>query len=162
MALARVKDRSEYTYRCKYCGMECVAEMIPSTGLGPTKRGTYGSAVTPTPEAYVEEMYEATTISFTAESGSDVAYLTDSDAKFVDNMIIGGMSLRVATTSGTNDGDYTIGSRGVAQGKILLSTGDSLTTENAATAGTVTLSRIIYKPLETGTGCGFCQSLNSK
>lgn len=157
------KDLSHYTYRCKYCDMECIKTPLKESGLGTTKLGNYGSAGTPTPESYVEEMYEATTISFTAASGDDPAYISDANAKFVENMIIGGSSLRIETTSGTNDGDYTAAVRQeTPHEKILLDDDDSLTTESAATAGTVTISRIIYKPLETGTGCPFCQSLNSK
>ena len=63
--------------------------------------------------------------------------------------------------SGTNDGTYTIADRGVSRGTILLDEDDSLTTENAATAGEVTISKIIYQPNVT-TGCPFCGSLNSR
>lgn len=156
----RVKQRSEYTYRCKYCGMECASALLPS-GVPMTRTGNYGSNATPTPASHVEEMYEASTISFTAETSSDVAYLSDSKCLFGQNGLQSGMAIRVATTSTTNDGDYTINTRGIQRGKILLSSSDSLTTEDAATAGTVTISRLIYDP-NVGTGCGFCGSLNSK
>lgn len=103
-------------------------------------------------------MYEATTISFVAASGSTPAYLSDSTNQFGDKFFSDGMTLRVATTSGTNDGDYTIADRGVTRGQILLSSSDSLTDEDASTAGTVTLSRIIYNPDENAGGCPFCHS----
>ena len=70
-----------------------------------------------------------------------------------------GYTIRIATTSGTNDGDYGILELGLAAGEIL--TDGSLTTESAATAGEVTISRLVYKPV-VGRGCGFCGSLNSK
>jgi hypothetical protein len=106
-------------------------------------------------------MYEATTVGFVAASGSDPAYLTDSLNRFGEKAFSDGMTLKVETTSGTNDGTYTIGARAVTRGKIELSSSDSLTTETAATAGTVTLSRVIYLPT-IASGCPLCGSLNSK
>jgi len=157
----RVPELTEYTYRCQYCGMECVKKAMPWSGLGPTKLGNYGGNATPTPTTYVEEMYETGSISFTAESGDDAAYLSDSKCLFGENLLRGGMAIRIATDSGTNDGDYTVAVRGLSRCTLTLSDDDSLTTEDAATAGTVTISRIIYQP-NVGTGCGFCGSLNSK
>jgi len=106
-------------------------------------------------------MYEAATISFTAASGDDPAYLSDSENRFGEKHFSDGMTLRVETTSGTNDNDYTIGDRAVTRGKIELSSADSLTTEDAATAGTVTLSRVIYEASITS-GCPFCGSKASR
>lgn len=148
-----------YTYRCQYCGFECVGKTTPS-GLAPTKLGNYGSEATPTPADLVSELYVASTISFIAESGSTPAKISDT-RNFVDTIIPCGGSIRIATGSGTNDGDYTIANRGLSQGQILLSSTDSLTTENAATAGEVTISRLIKQPNITR-GCAFCGSLNSK
>lgn len=161
------QQRSYYTYRCKYCGFECFKETpdgmkLPS-GQAVTRLGDYGSEGTPTPTAYDEELYEATTISFTAEvSGVTPAYINDSAGLFQQEDFRSDMVIVVSSTSGTNDGTYTIESRGVASGVLTLSSDDSLTTETAVAAGTVTLSRRIYQPTEDATGCGFCKSLNSK
>ena len=157
-----VKPRKYYTYRCKNCGFECRSKKIESSSVPATKRGSYGNNATPQPTTFDDEMYEAATISFTAASGSDPAYLSDSENRFGEKGFSDGMTLKVETTSATNDGTFTIGTRAVTGGKIELSDDDSLTTEDAATAGTVTLSRVIYKPQESGTGCPFCNSLNSK
>jgi hypothetical protein len=91
--------------------------------------------------------YSATTISF-ADADPDTI---DDSASGLGNFIAGqqiivtstsgtndGTYIIVTSTSGTNDGTYTIAS--VAAGTITLVTGDTLTTENAATAGTVTVS----------------------
>lgn len=157
----KVKPRDYYTYRCQYCGSENRKHKIPQSGVPVTKRGNYGSNATPTPITYADEMYEAATISFTAASGSDPAYLTDSANLFGEKHFSGGMTIRVETTSTTNDGDYTIADRGVTRGQILLSDDDSLTSEDAATAGTVTISRVIHKP-NVNSGCPLCGSLNSR
>jgi len=162
----RDQQRSYYTYRCKYCGFECFkrtpdGKKLPY-GLSSTKTGDYGSNATPTPSNCDEELYEVTTISFTAEV-TDVtpAYINDSAGKFHEKYFRSDMTIVVATTSGTNDGTYTIAGRGVANGVLTLSSSDSLTTEAAAVAGTVTLSRRIKEP-NVGTGCAFCGSLASK
>jgi hypothetical protein len=126
-----------------------------------TKLGNYGNNAVPTPTEYEDEMYETATVSFTAASGDDAAYLTDSANQFREKRFTQGMTIKVETTSGTNDGNYTIADRGVSKSTILLSSSDSLTTETAATAGTVTISRIIYEPHIT-TGCPFCGSLHSR
>ena len=125
-----------------------------------TKLGNYGDNATPTPTAYTDEVYVATTVSFTAETVSDPAYLSDSRLAFADNHIQSNWGITIETTSGTNDGTYTIADRGVSRGTILLSSTDSLTTESAATAGTVTIDKNIYEPNPV-TGCPFCGSLNS-
>jgi len=156
----RVPDRTESTYRCQVCGMECVKKKMAQSADPVTKTGNYGDSATPTPTTYSDEVYVATTVSFTAESGSDPAYLTDTAFKFADKHLSSGWVISITTTSGTNDGSYTIASRGVSRGTVLLSSSDSLTTENAATAGTVTIYRTIYKP-NIVTGCPFCGSLNS-
>jgi hypothetical protein len=127
-----------------------------------TKRGDYGSNATPSTETFADEMYEAATISFTAASGDTPAYLSDSAYQFGDKHFSDGMTIRIETTSATNDGDFTIGDRSVTRGQISLSSTDSLTTEDAATAGTVTISRVLYKTNESAGGCPFCHSLNSK
>lgn len=157
-----IRPRSYYTYRCKYCGFECRSNKIESSDVPATKRGSYGSNATPQPTTFDDEMYEATTVGFVAASGDDPAYLTDSLCLFGEKGFSDGMTLKVETTSGTNDGTFTIGDRAVTREKIELSTDDSLTTETAATAGTVTLSRVIYKPQTSGGGCPSCLSLNSK
>jgi hypothetical protein len=126
-----------------------------------TKTGDYGSKGSPDGVAFADEMYSATTISFVAATGSDPAYIADSANRFGEKNIRTEMPIRIATTSGTNDGDYTIAARGVTRGQIQLASTNSLTTEDAATAGTVTISRIIYKP-STTQGCPGCGSLNSR
>ena len=117
---------------------------------------TYGNYT-----AYSVPMYTATSIGFVAASGSVSAYLTDDQYRFGDEHIQSNATIAIATTSGTNDGDYTIADRGVSRGQILLAASNSLTTENAATAGTVIISKLIFKPNIT-TGCPFCGSLNSR
>lgn len=161
MSFKRVPDLSEYTYRCKHCNTLCVSRKIPGWSRGITKRGNYGNNTTPEPQTYYDEIYEASTISFTAASGDDPAYLSDSAKHFADNHIRPNMTIKIETTSTTNDGTYTIAARGVTGSTILLSSGDSLTTETSAVAGTVTISVRAYKSNVT-TGCPFCGSLNSK
>ena len=158
--MLRVPDRTESTYRCQVCGMECVKKKMEQSSDPVTKLGHYGDNATPTPTAYSDTVYIATTVSFTAESGADPAYLSDSALAFADKHLSSGWNIAITATSGTNDGSYTIASRGVSRGTVLLSSTDSLTTENAATAGTVTIYRTIYKP-NIVTGCPFCGSLNS-
>lgn len=153
--------RSAYKYRCRICGFECTRKTIPGTNGPVTKLGDYGSKGTPTGTAFYDELYQAVTISFTAAAGSDPAYLTDSTNQFADKQFKSEMPIKVVTTSGTNDGSYTIAVRGVSRGKITLASTDVLTTEAAATAGTVTISAIKYKP-EYTTGCPSCGSLNSR
>ena len=160
MSVKTVKSLDYYTYRCQYCGMECISRTTES-GLSPTRRGDYGSNATPTPTSYVDEAYEATTISFVAETADEPAKIQDSLGRFSEKNITSGSNIRIETGSGTNDGDYTIADRGVNRKEILLSDDDSLTTESAATAGTVTISTLIYEPNVT-TGCPLCGSLNSK
>lgn len=155
------KERSHYTYRCRVCGFENMKRKITGSSVPVTKLGNYGSSATPTPETYADEMYEATSISFVAAAGSTPAYLSDSANLFSEKRFNGGMTIRVGTTSGTNDGDYTIADRGISRGQILLGSSDSLTDEDAATAGTVTISHVTYKPNVTS-GCPFCGSLNSR
>ena len=146
-------DQSRHTYKCKYCGFECRTQKSPA-GLSATKIGHYGDNCTPPYEAYAEEYLEASTISFTSTPS-----IADSASQFKDCGLRTGYTIRISTTSGTNDGDYIIQPLGLAAGEIL--TDGSLTTESAATAGTVTISRLVYKPV-VAKGCGFCGSLNSK
>jgi len=159
-----VHKRTKYTYRCKVCGQECFSERIPFevvTLATKTQRGSYGDDATPPPTQYVEELYVASTISFTAASDDDPAKISDSVEGFSDNRVTSG-NIRIESTSGTNDGDYTIADRGKeGRGTLLLSSDDSLTTETAASAGEVTISRIIYEP-DVQRGCPFCGSLKSK
>jgi hypothetical protein len=157
----RVPKREESTYRCQVCNFENLKKKMEQTGLPITKLGDYGNNAIPTPVSYADEVYVATTVSFTAESGSDPAYLTDSQLRFADNHIQSNWSITIETDSETNDGTYTIADRGVSRGKILLVSTDSLTTESAATAGEVAISKNIYEPNPV-TGCPFCGSLNSK
>lgn len=158
----RVPNRDESTYRCQVCGMECVSKKMDQSNLPVTKRGNYGDNATPTPTSYTDvASYTARTVSFTAAAGSDPAYLTDSALGFADNHIQSNWDISISTTSGTNDGSYTIADRGVSRGTILLVSTDSLTTESAATAGSVAISKKIYEPSVTS-GCPFCGSLNSK
>ena len=156
-----VENRDYYVYHCKICGMECVKIRNPESSVPVTKLGNYGDNATPTPSQLAEILYTASTISFTIESGDDPAKISDSASKFTDSRFLSEMNIRIATTSGTNDGDYSIAARGVSKGEIRLSSDDSLTTENAATAGEVSISRLLYEPSVT-TGCSFCGSLNSK
>lgn len=155
------KERTFYVGRCLVCGFEIRNKQILGSSVPITKTGSYGSNATPTPVTFADEMYEATSIAFVAAAGSNPAYLTDSGLLFGEKHFNGGMTIRVVTTSGTNDGDYTIADRGVTRGEILLSSSDSLTTESASTAGTTTISRVIYSPNITS-GCPLCGSLNSK
>jgi len=112
-------------------------------------------------ETFDTSMYTATSISFVAASGSVPAKLLDNDYRFGDQHIQSNMMISISTTSGTNDGNYTIADRGVGRGEILLSSNDSLTTEAAAAAGTVVISRILFQP-NIINGCPFCGSLASR
>ena len=195
MALT-VKDRSEFTYRCKICNMENLSKRMDQSDLPVTQLGSYGpdilAAKTTSADylmlsdgsyfvlsdgsyfeigqgsisfvnytAYSSPIYTATSIGFVAASGSVPAYLTDDQYRFGDQHIQSNATIAIATDSGTNDANYTIADRGVSRGQILLSASDSLTTEDAATAGTVIISKIIFQPNIT-TGCPFCGSLNSR
>jgi hypothetical protein len=155
-------DRTSYTKRCPYCGFEMRTKSIHGSSVPVVKDGNYGSNATPQPVTFADEMYEATTISFVAASGTTPAYLSDSACLFGEKHFSDGMTIRVATSSGTNDGDYTIAARGVTRWEILLSSSDSLTDEDASTAGIVTISMVIYKPDESAGGCPFCHSRNVK
>jgi len=157
----QVPTRSQFTVRCRHCGYEVRSKHTEGASVPVAKQGDYGSNGTPQPEPFADEMYEATTISFVAAGGSIPAYIADSANRFGEKCFVGGMVIRVSTTSGTNEGDYTIADRGVTRGEILLSSSDSLTTEDASTAGTVTISRVLYKPT-INSGCPFCGSLNWK
>jgi hypothetical protein len=156
------KNREQYVYKCKYCGFENRKKAISGSSVPITSKGDYGSNATPTPIAFVDEMYEATTISFVAATTSVPAKLQDSACLFVDKLFRTEMPIRISTTSGTNDGDYTIASGGVSRNEILLNSTDSLTTEDAATAGTVTISYVTYQPSTSLSGCPLCGSLDSK
>jgi hypothetical protein len=154
-------ERDYYTYKCRVCGFECRKKLIPGNSVPVTRKGDYGSEATPTPVEFADEMYEATSIAFVAAAGTTPANLTDSLYRFGDKHFSDGMTIRIETTSTTNDGDYTIADRGVTRGQILLSSTDSLTDEDASTAGTVTISRIIYKP-NVPSGCPLCGSLRGQ
>ena len=158
-----VKNRKDFTYRCRVCDFENRSKRIVDSfsDVPVTILGNYGDNATPTPATLSETAYTATSIAFTDAAGSDPAYLSDSKLGFGDNHIKSNWSITIVTTSGTNDGTYTIADRGVSRGELLLVDTDSLTDENAATAGTVVISRVIYQPNVT-TGCPFCGSLNSK
>jgi hypothetical protein len=156
-----MNERSDYKYKCKVCGWTCTKKHIPGTSVPITKLGDYGNKGTPTGEEFSDTMYSATTLSFVAASGDDPATIADSTNQLGDKLLKSEMPISIETTSGTNDGEYTIAARGVSMGEIRLSDSDSLTTEDAATAGTVTISRRMYKPNITR-GCPSCGSLNSK
>jgi hypothetical protein len=149
------------TYRCKVCGWLCTRKTDPNLTRQKTNKGAYGEG-TPPPAAITSAQYEdATTISFVAAAGSVPAKINDSANRFTDKRFRSEQPITIETTSGTNDGDYTIGARGVSRGTLTLSSSDSLTTENAATAGTVTISARTYEPNIT-TGCPLCGSLDSR
>lgn len=156
------KERTYYVGRCVHCGFEIRKKQIPGSSVPITKTGNYGTNATPAPVTFADEMYVATTVSFVAAASPIPAYLADSANLFGEKGFHTGMTIRVACSkSDTNDGDFTIADGGVSRGEILLSSSDSLTTQSAAAAGTVTISRMIYKP-SISTGCSFCGSLNSK
>ena len=152
---------SHYVYRCAYCGFECRKEKIPGSLMPITAEGSYGSKGTPAGLVFYDELYEATTVGFVAAAGDNPAYMTDSLSLFGDKLLKSEQPIRVVTSSGTNDGDYTIAARGVSRGELTLNSNDVLSTETAATAGTVTISAIKYKTNITR-GCPGCGSLNSR
>jgi hypothetical protein len=154
--------RTRYKYRCKVCGWSCTKEHIPGVSVPITKLGDYGSKGTPTGVTFADELYKATTVRFVAATGTAPAYLADSANLFGDKLLKSEMPIRIATSSGTNDGDYTIAARGVSRGEITLKSTDVLTTESAATAGTVTISKIGWKPNQAAGGCPSCHSLASR
>ena len=158
--MKRVPKTTEFLYKCKYCGFPCSRRQVREWGKGKTKHGNYGSNATPTPAAWTDEQYAATSISFAAVSGTTPAKINDSANKFADKKFKSEQQFSIVTTSGTNDGVYTVAARGVSRGTLTLSSSDTLTTENAATAGTVTISAVTYLP-NVGTGCPHCGSLNS-
>jgi hypothetical protein len=144
--------------------------------------GDYGNNTTPVPESFAEVMISGNTISFTSGSGrttesgvnrelesgfvrrmeaeSTDQSIADSLFQFRDARFKDAMLIRVESESGKNDGDYTIASRGVSRGEILLEE-NSLASETAAAAGQVTIYRLLYKPNITE-GCPFCGTLNSR
>lgn len=154
-------NRSTYVYRCPVCGWECRKKHIPGSSVPVTQTGDWGSKGTPPGEVFYDELYQAVTVSFTAATDSSPAKLADSSGLFWDKQFKAEMPIKVETSSGTNDGEYTIAARGVSKGEILLSSTDSLTTEDSTTAGTVTISSKKYKPNITR-GCPSCGSLNTR
>lgn len=107
-------------------------------------------------------IYHNNKISFTAATSSTPAKINHASSGFADLGFVPGDTIIISTTSGTNDGTYTLATRGgITNGSLSLSSADSLTTESANAAGTVTLSIRTYKPNIT-TGCSFCGSLNSR
>ena len=184
--LFEVPIREEYyTYRCHYCGQECVKRSGLPSGLPITKIGDYGANATPTPTAYNSLMYSANTISFTAASGTTPAMINDSSYQFANHHFAGDMTIAVVTqgssplpsafqvnafqgnafqvsTAGSNinDGTYTIASKGATMGSLYLSTADILTTQSASNAGLVKIYRVLYY-VNQHSGCPFCGSLAS-
>jgi hypothetical protein len=77
-----------------------------------------------------------TTISFTNSGTAD--YISDSASGFITAGFKVGDKITVDSTSNTNDGNYTI--TALTAGKMTLDTGDSLTTEDAATAGATVIT----------------------
>ncbi len=167
-SLPRIKD---LTYRCQHCGFLCVRKKRVSynsdqwgVGRGETKRGNYGNNATPEPVTFDDSAaaYTATTISFSAATDSTPAKINDSQNNLADKSFLPGMKVAVSTTSGTNDGVYTLAERGgVSMSALSLSSSDSLTDEDAAVAGEVSLTIRSYQPNIT-TGCPLCGSLNSR
>lgn len=153
------KEREYYTYKCKNCGFDNRKRQILGSDVPVTRTGNYGSEGSPQPVEFEDQMYEATTVSFVAGIGSTPAYIADSASQFFDKGFKSSMRIRISTDSGTNDGDYTIRALGVSKGEILIT--ESLTDESAATAGTVSIGRLIYKPNVTS-GCPLCGTLNSR
>jgi hypothetical protein len=161
------------------------AGLSGAAGVPITNLGNYGHNATPTPAQDTVTVYTTTSISFTAASGDVYAKLSDNLYRFTDKHIKPGWGITIVTESGTNDGSYTIADKGVNRGEIQITEsnpsylmiagkyvkvngeyviiGDSagFATEPAATAGQVTIKKIIYVP-EVLTGCYFCGTLNSK
>jgi hypothetical protein len=79
----------------------------------------------------------ATTIAF-SENTPDADTITDSGNGFLVAGFQAGDQITVTSTSGLNDGTYTIGS--VVAGTITLLARNDLTTETAGAAGTVTIT----------------------
>ena len=160
--LFEVPIREEYyTYRCHYCGFECVQRSGLPSGLPITQIGDYGANATPTPTAYIDLMYTANTISFTAGSGTTPDTISDSAKHFADYHIGGDMTIVTVSTSGLNDNTYTIASKGAKMASLTLQSTGSLTTESAAHAGTVSIYRVLYF-VDQHSGCPFCASKASK
>ena len=89
-----------------------------------------------TPEALTVKR-RATTIAF-VENNADADTITDSASGFLVAGFQPGDQITVTSTSGVNDGSYTIGS--VVAGTITLIASNDLTTETAGAAGTVTIT----------------------
>jgi hypothetical protein len=159
---------SELTYPCRVCGMTCIkAKSIPANptqwgiSRGITQTGSYAEG-TPPPTTFDLEVYETATISFSAETDTAPAKIADSECRLADKGFVPGEAIVISTESGTNDGTYTLAERGaISRASLALATGSTLSDEDAATAGTVTISVRTYKPNVT-TGCSFCGSLNSR
>lgn len=81
-----------------------------------------------------------TTLAF-VDGGASADTITDSANGFVTAGFEAGMTINVTTNSGTNDGQYTIAS--VAAGTLTLVSGDAVTTEDAATAGSSTITNYL-------------------
>ena len=167
--MLRTPTIAELTYKCKYCGFStCIKKkgisanpLQWSVARGITQTGSYAEG-TPPPALFDLECYSTNTISFSAESDSTPAKLTDSECRLADKGFVPGETIVISTESGTNDGTYTLAERGaITRSSLALETGSTLSDEDAATAGTVTISVRTYKPNVT-TGCPFCGSLNSK
>jgi len=77
-----------------------------------------------------------TNVSFTDAGTAD--HIDRVSGSFLTDGFVAGRKINVATTSTTNNGNFTILTVSALQ--IILSTEDSLTTEDAATAGTVTIN----------------------
>lgn len=191
--VASIKNRGDYTYRCRICSFENLHAKMPQSSLPVTKLGVKDwtpRVVTSTGSSgllledgfgllledgdqllledsvtiagydkYEDTLYTASSISFQAAAGSEPAKILDSDYKFAEKLIKAHQLIRIATDSGTNDRDCGIADRGVSRGEIRLDI--DLTTESAAAAGTVIISRLIDQP-NISTGCPLCGSMNSR
>jgi len=156
-----IPKTTEFLYKCRHCGFLCARKAIREWERSKTRTGTYGSTGTPTPASFNDEQYNATAISFVAAAGDVPAKINDSANRFADRHFHSEQPIKIVTTSGINDGTYTIAARGVSRGTLILSSSDSLTTEDAATAGEVTISDVTYEP-DVTIGCALCGSLNSR
>lgn len=81
-----------------------------------------------------------TDISFTSNNQIDSAALADFST------LVAGQKIRVVTTSGTNDGIYTVATSSTLQ---ITTVETTITTENAATAGTVAITGKVIRNANT-------------
>jgi len=163
----RVKNRSEYTYRCRICGFENLHTKMPQTDVPVTKIGDYGANGTPTPETYNLSCYdtsvfypETPSISYFAAAGGIDAYMLDTRQKFVEFGFMTLRNLYVYTSSGLILGNYTISERGVSPQRVYVEEDFGMDL-GAAEVGYTIIYKRSYRP-SVSTGCPFCGSLASR